>query len=161
MPCGALTITPSARCSVSTHLTSALDSKRPPGLYTLHRVKLRLHGPAHGSPSASLLLPPSLHASLLDVQTCTSSFLHTLCFLGSLHLAMPFPLPGMSFLPFLAWLTSPPSRCQSLGSHSPLCFPTSVLSPHTVIGTSFPPAVSTLKPSSWCPVEGRCQVRAC
>lgn len=35
MPCGAPTITPSAHCSISTHLSSALDSKRPLGLYTL------------------------------------------------------------------------------------------------------------------------------
>lgn len=53
---------------------------------------------AHSSPSA-----PTPAASLLNISPAHLSYTSFL-FLGCLHLAMLFPLPGMPFPPFLAWL---------------------------------------------------------
>ena len=53
----------------------------------------------------------------------------------SLHLAMPFSLPGMLFLPFLAWLTFPTSKSEPGLSQSLALFPTLALSHHTFIST--------------------------
>ena len=64
---------------------------------------------------------------------CTGFALQWLLF--SLHLAMPFTLPGMLFLPFLAWLTSPTSMSEPGLSHSLVLFPTLAPSRHTVIST--------------------------
>ena len=55
--------------------------------------------------------------------------------LFSLHLAMPFSLPGMLFLPFLTWLTFPTSMSEPGLSQSLVLFPTLALSHHTFIST--------------------------
>ena len=48
---------------------------------------------------------------------------------------MPFSLPGMLFLPFLAWLTFPTSKSEPGLSQSLALFPTLALSHHTFIST--------------------------
>ena len=85
---------------------------------------------------------------------CTGFALQWLLF--SLHLAMPFALPGMLFLPFVAWLTSPTSMSEPGLSQSFVLFPTLAPSRHTVIRTCCEHLeVQCLVPggeqvSSWC-----------